>query len=70
MITSVKNEDKLDIYGDGIMFCCSSQQHILGFVIGLKNDYYYFLLCLQLLGHKNYYVVAKDIKMPSGIIVL
>lgn len=28
-----------------------TQQHILGFVIGLKNDYCIFWQCLQLLDH-------------------
>jgi hypothetical protein len=44
------------------------QQHILGFVISFLNDYC-FLLCL-LLGHKKYYVIVKDLKMPCGIMVL
>jgi len=47
-----------------------SQQHILGFVISLKNDYCFFKLFLQLFGHKNDYVIVKDIKIPHGIMVL
>jgi hypothetical protein len=47
-----------------------TQQHILGFVIGLKNDYCIFRKCLQLLDHNNYCVVVKHIKMPCDIIIL
>jgi hypothetical protein len=46
------------------------QQHILGFVTSLKNNHFFFRLCLQLLGQKNDYLVAKDIKMPHDIMVL
>jgi hypothetical protein len=47
-----------------------SQQHILGFMTDLKNNYCLFLLCLQPFGHNKFYMVAKNINMPHGIMVL
>jgi hypothetical protein len=47
-----------------------SQQHIVGFMTDLKNNFCLFLLCLQPFGHSKKNLVAKNIKMPRGIMVL
>jgi hypothetical protein len=42
----------------------------MGFLIGQGNDYYPFLLQLELLYHKNHYVVVKAIEMSFDVMVL